>query len=54
MTSASFSGIDNDPFFITIPQNTLVRVDIGTDDTQDLENYITLTGRVFDYLPVRN
>jgi len=47
MTSASFSGLDNDPFFVTIPPFTVVQVDIGTDDTQDLENYITLTGRVY-------
>jgi len=47
MTSAGFSGLDNDPFYIIIPPYTKVRVEVATDDTQNLENYITLTGRIY-------
>ena len=47
MTSAGFSGLDNDPFYVIIPPYTKVKVEVATDDTQGLENYITLTGRIY-------
>ena len=48
LTNSAHGAIDFDPIYIIIPPNTIVKVEVYTDDTQDLDNFVTLTGRVYD------
>ena len=45
--NASFAPIDIDPLKIIIPPFTKVKIEVTTNDTQNLENYVSLTGRVY-------
>jgi len=47
LTNSAHGAIDFDPIYITIPPYTEVKVEVYTDDTQDLENFVTLTGRIY-------
>jgi len=47
LTASAHGAIDFDPIYITIPPFTTVEVEVYTDDTQDLANFVTLTGRVY-------
>ena len=47
LTNSAQGAIDFDPLYIIIPPYTEVKIEVFTDDTQDLENFITLTGRVY-------
>jgi len=47
LTNSAHGAIDFDPLYIIIPPYTEVKVEVYTDDTQDLENFVTLTGRIY-------
>jgi len=47
LTATAHGAIDFDPIYLAIPPFTYVLVEVYTDDTQDLANFVTLTGRVY-------
>ena len=47
LTNSAHGAMDFDPLYLIIPPYTEVKVEVFTDDTQDLENFVTLTGRIY-------
>ena len=47
LTNAAYNSIDFDPLYIIIPAYTEIEVEVGTDDTQNIPNFVTLTGRIY-------
>ena len=46
-SNSAHAAFDIDPLYIIIPPYTEVKVEVATNDTQDLDNFVTLTGRIY-------
>jgi len=46
LTNAAHGAIDFDPIHIIIPPYTTIKIEVYTDDTQNLDNFVTLTGKL--------
>ena len=46
-TNTAFGFADLDPMYLVITPHTVVLVEVQTNDTQSLEFYVSLTGRVY-------
>ena len=46
-TNAAHAPFDIDPLYFIIPPYTEVKVEVATNDTQDLDNFVTLTARIY-------
>ena len=50
LTNSAHGAMDFDPLYIIIPPYTEVKIEVFTDDTQDLDNFVTLTGRIYRWM----
>ena len=45
-SNAAHAPLDIDPLHIIIPPYTAIKIEVATNDTQDLDNFVTLTGKM--------